>query len=145
MISSHNWFIIAGSLFALSGTAVLGRAFTSFLDSSGSSPHALYRRNEARVASWFGLPLLGLGFFSQALGQMSSSALTPLGTCFMLALVLSLILYLMLEGSIADHLSRPAKTYVEAPLIALPPPHRFETIEAPVPDELRLVKAAAAG
>ena len=140
----HNWLIIAGALFALSGTALLGKAFLSYLDAPQSGALPETKRNEARVASWLGLPMLGLGFFSQAAGQVATASLSPLVTSFMLALAFTLLLYGMLESSFVDHLSQSAHITADPPRMALPAPHRLEAIEHSLPsDDVILLKSAA--
>ena len=138
----QNWLIIVGALFSLSGIALLGKAFWAFLDAPASGGQSVLKRNEARVASWFGLPMLGIGFFSQAAGQMTTAHSSPLTTCFMLALALTLLLYGMLEANLVESISAPAMAKPETPRIALPPPNRMEVIETTV-DDVRLLKAAA--
>jgi hypothetical protein len=120
-----NGLLIASTLFALSGIALFAKTVLY----SKATPHTNAERYaqhiDNRVASWFALPMLGVGAFLHGVGQLTASPLGAGLICLILALALTLILYAALEGSIADALmantARESESEPPRQLLAAPP------------------------
>jgi hypothetical protein len=131
---TSNGLAIAGSLFMLSGLAILGAALLNRTGLAKVSNSTLLNPEKLHIAAWFALPMIASGLFLQAAGNLAG---IPLGTglsCLLLALALMLLLFLMLDETIADALAqRQAVTLTpEQTQFALPPPQTSEPIAAVV-------------
>ena len=104
-VSSPNGLLIASALFALSGLAVLVRAFYALYSAPSAASDKTQQKSEAQVAAWFGLPMLAASFFLSGAGQFAAGPLGVGLTCLLLALAFTLLLYVMMEGSFADTLT----------------------------------------
>ena len=104
LVSNPNGVLIASTLFALSGLAVLGKAFLASHMTSIAENYRQAQRNESLVATWFGFPILGASAFLSGVGQFVSGPLGAGIVSLLLGLAFVLLLYAMLEGTIADGL-----------------------------------------
>ncbi|MEQ1653048.1 MAG: hypothetical protein ABL897_11210 [Hyphomicrobium sp.] len=123
LVSNPNGLLIASTLFALSGLAVLARAFWASLAATQSDAEKKQRKSEALVASWFGFPLVGLGAFLNGAGQFASGPIGAGLTCLLLALAFALLLFAALEGTLTDIFNEKtsvASEQARRPLLAPP-------------------------
>lgn len=112
-LATPHGLAVAGALFMLSGLAILGAALLNrttlaTLKTSFDTPAKL------GVAAGFALPMLALGLFLQAAGNMVDVSMGPGITALLLTLAFGLLLYVMLDETIADALERKAAGAVEA-------------------------------
>lgn len=131
-VSNPNGLLIASSLFALGGIAILARAFWATAAVTQSDAESRQRKNEALVASWFGFPLLGLAVFLNGAAQFASVSLGAGLTILLLALAFVLLFYAALEGSFADALNDEPEAALESqrrPLLAPPKLKAVETLD----------------
>ena len=121
-LASPHGLAVAGALFMLGGVAILGAALLSrttlsSLKTSFDSPSKL------GVAAGFGLPMLALGLFLQAAGNMAAVPIGPGLTMLLLALAFALVLYAAMDETIADALERKTVSSAQdAEPAALPAP-----------------------
>lgn len=119
-LASPHGLAVVGALFMLGGLAILGaalfnRTILSSLTTTFDSPAKL------GVAAWFALPMLALGLFLQAAGNMAAMPIGPGLTMLLLALGFALLLYVALDETIAEALERKAAPVAaEAEADALP-------------------------
>ncbi|NOT69965.1 MAG: hypothetical protein HOP09_01395 [Hyphomicrobium sp.] len=129
LVSNPNGLLIASMLFALSGIAVLTRAFWASIAVVQSEGEGRQRKNEALVASWFGFPLLGAAAFLSGVAQFATAPLGAGLACLLLALAFVLLLYAALEGNFADALNDRRQAVVEAQRRPLLSPPKLKTVE----------------
>lgn len=132
LIANPNGLLIASTLFALSGIAILAQSMLASSTTPTSDADAQRRRAHARIANWVGLPLLGGAAFLHGVGQFATGPIGPGLTCLLLALAFSLLVYAMVEDQIADDMTPRADVAVEsARRLAIAPPKlkAVETIE----------------
>lgn len=122
---------VVGSLFMLSGLAILGAALINRttlanLKSSLDTPARL------SVAAGFSLPMIAFGLFLQAAGNMAAVNIGPGLTMLLLALAFGLLMFLMLDETIADSMNRRSAVGERAhdDAAALPAPVREAIREA---------------
>lgn len=106
-LATPHGLAVVGALFMLGGLAILGaalfnRTILSSLTTTFDTPAKL------GVAAWFGLPMLALGLFLQAAGNMAAMPIGPGLTMLLLALGFALLLYAAMDETIADALERKA-------------------------------------
>lgn len=135
--ATTNGLAIVGSLFMLSGLSILGAALLSRTGLAKLSHSKLLSPEKLHTSAWFSLPMIAAGLFLQAAGNMAAIPLGAGLSCLLLALAFMLLLFLMLDETIADALAHVQTVAVlpEQPQFALPPPHVSEPIAAVVPSK----------
>lgn len=131
-LATTHGLAVAGSLFMLGGLAILGatllnRALLSSLKTTFDTPAKM------SVAGGFAVPLIGLGLFLNAAGNMADVTMGAGLTALLLTLAFGLLLFLMLDETIADALARKAAqpaTDRDQPQLALSPPIREAIADA---------------
>lgn len=127
LVSTPNGLLVASSLFALAGLAVLARALfeAHFGDAAAS------RSGQTRVAFMVGLPMLALGLFMNGAGQFVTGKMGPGLACALLALAFALLLYAMTDGMFDDDATASeARVAPEASPRLLPQPPKLIAVEA---------------
>ena len=126
-LADPNGLALTAALFMLSGGALLGQALTS-TGPARSGADSETANMHARVASYFGLPMILFGLFCHAAGQVTSMPLSPALVCIILGLALTLLLYVTLEGSIVDAMTPRAAQISDVARMALPAPKLVEAL-----------------
>ncbi len=123
-IATPNGLAVAGGLFLLSGLAILGAALLNRTGLARISQSRLLSAEKLHVSAWFALPMIAAGFFLQAAGNMVTVALGSGISCLLLALAFLLLMYLLLDETIADALGQGEAVYAtpRQSQFALPPP-----------------------
>ncbi|MEQ1718164.1 MAG: hypothetical protein ABL907_19660 [Hyphomicrobium sp.] len=132
LVANPNGLLIASTLFALAGIAVLAKTMLAPDSASETAAAKQRRHNEARVASWFGLPMLGGAAFLHGVGQFVSGPLGAGLVCLLLALALTLACYAALESSLADGLGSAAAdngVSLEQPRRPVSQPPKLKAVE----------------
>lgn len=117
-LASPHGLAVAGALFMLGGLAILGAALLNrttlaSLKTSFDTPAKL------GVAASFALPMIALGLFLQAAGNMAAVSIGPGLTALLLALGFALLMYATLDETIAEALERKS---ILSPASAEPAP-----------------------
>jgi hypothetical protein len=139
-IATPNGLAIAGALFMLSGLAVLGAALIARTNIASFAPSKEDLNSKLAIAAGFGLPMVELGLFLQAAGNMVTTSIGPGITMLLLGLALVLLLFVMLDETIAEMMGQQAsQPKADQVQLALPAPavaHKVaaEVIEA-APDK----------
>ena len=122
-LASPHGLAVVGALFMLSGLAILGAALLNrttlaSLVTKFDSPARL------NVAAWFALPMLAFGLFLQAAGNMVAIPIGPGLSALLLALAFGLLMFLMLDETIADVFAQSTGSLLAPglPQLALPAP-----------------------
>ncbi len=133
-IATPNGLAIVGSLFMLSGLAILGAALLSRTGLANVTNSKLLSSDKLNIAAWFALPMVAAGLFLQAAGNLTGIPLGAGLSCLLLALSFMLLLYLMLDETIADSLTQRQglALITEQTQFALPPPQASEPLAAVV-------------
>lgn len=105
LVSNPNGLLVASALFALAGLAVLARAFFTAYAAPAHSDDKAQQKNQAKVALLFGMPMLAAGLFLNAAGQFATGPMGAGLTCLLLALAFTLLVYAMMESSLADEMA----------------------------------------
>lgn len=131
VVANPNGVLIASTLFALSGIAVLARAYLSAVSPAASDAEKFRRQNETKVAGWFGLPILGTGLFLQGVGQFVSSPLGAGLTFLLLGLAFTLLIYAAINDLLVDQMPVSQDAVAAEPARRpLPAPPKLKAVEA---------------
>lgn len=128
-LASPEGLAITGSLFMLSGLAILGAALLSRTALAELVNSRLNSTNKFKVAMWFAIPIIGLGLFLEAVGKM---VVMPIGvgqTALLLGLAFTLLMFLMLDETFADALAKAPAETKEVGQPALPELSAIDTSE----------------
>lgn len=138
-MSGSSYMTAAGLLYLFVAAGILCRVFFHFVSNSsqitggtaavqtgGDKKQHLEYLMDAAIA----LPLLVVGFGSQALGHLSTGALNWLGVTLMLALAFGLLYYACMKSTFVETLlARPVQAparELPAPAVLLPRPEKSQ-------------------
>lgn len=124
-IATPNGLAIAGALFMLSGLAILGAALLNRTTLAQFAQSSLLSADKLHTSATFALPIVALGLFLQAAGNLAPMSLGTGLSCLLLALALGLFLFLMLDETIAESVAQRQTVFVSSSrqaTFSLPPP-----------------------